>query len=320
MPLLAHEGKRMEEWKGGRMEEWKGESLQCLNHGLNGLKGLRRLNGLMETLYINLEIPPIGTVPIFLRRWGQGPKVLFVHGWLDTSLKWQRSGEHLSPHYQVWALDLPGFGQTPAIPMRYTKFEIYAEILAKLIDHIGEGKGLHSLVGHSMGGLLSLLLLKKSVCFTKHLIVCDAPVAGIRYLSPLTNCTNFVTKGLKTLQALPNTLQSPLIRFGNMVGLRSWKIEKHQRHSLNETDPEAAATLLKQICDCSLLEQLTPSPTNLLVIRGQYDPLVSHAASVQLAETFDGTFYEFEKAHHSPMLEQPDQFHHLIQQFLEKTA
>lgn len=272
----------------------------------------------METFYINLEIPPIGTVPIFLRRWGQGPKVLFVHGWLDTSLKWQRIGEYLAPHHQVWALDLPGFGQTPAIPMRYTKFEIYAEILAKLIDHIGEAETLHSLVGHSMGGLLALLLLTKYPDATKHLVVCDAPIAGIWYLKPLANWTNFVTKGLKTLQALPHPLQSSLIRFGNLVGLRSWKIEKHQRQSVDETDPAAAATLLKQICACNLLEQLTPQSTNLLVIRGQYDPLVSHAASVQLAATFDGTFYEFEKAHHSPMLEQPDQFHHLIQQFLEK--
>ena len=277
-----------------------------------------KLNGLMETFYINLEIPPIGTVPIFLRRGGDGPKVLFVHGWLDTSLKWERIGEHLSPHYQVWALDLPGFGQTPAIPMRYTKFEIYAEILAKLIDHIGEGETLHSLVGHSMGGLVSLLLLTKYPDSTNHLIVCGAPVSGVWYLRPLANWTQFVTQGLKTLQALPRTLQSPLIRFGNMVGLRSWKIEKHQRQNLNTTDPATASTLLKQICDCSLLERLTPRATNLLVIRGQHDPIVSRAASVQLAETFDGTFYEFEKAHHSPMLEQPDQFHHLIQQFLEK--
>jgi pimeloyl-ACP methyl ester carboxylesterase len=274
----------------------------------------------METFHINLEIPPIGKVPIFLRRWGHGPKVLFLHGWLDTSLKWQRSGEHLSPHYQVWAPDLPGCGQTPAIPLRYTKFEIYAEILAKLIEHIDEGKELHSLVGHSMGGLLSLLLLQKSYCSTKHLITCGAPISGVRYLIPLTNRTNFVATGLKTLQALPNALQSPLMRFGNIVTLRSWKIEKHQRQNLHEINMATAAVLLKQICACNLLEQLTPRPTNLLVIRGQYDPFVSRAASVQLAETLGGTFYEFEKAHHSPMLEQPDQFHHLIQQFLEKTA
>ena len=274
----------------------------------------------METFHINLEIPPIGEIPIFLRRWGHGPKVLFLHGWLDTSLKWQRSGEHLSPHYQVWAPDLPGCGQTPAIPLRYTKFEIYAEILAKLIEHIDERKELHSLVGHSMGGLLSLLLLQKSHCSPKHLITCGAPIAGVRYLIPLTNRTNFVAKVLKTVQALPNALQTPFIRFGSLAGIRSQKIEKCQRQNLHEIDTATAAVLLKQICACNLLEQLNPSPTNVLVIRGQYDPFASRAASVQLAETLGGIFYEFKKAHHSPMLEQPDQFHRIIRQFLEKTA
>lgn len=278
----------------------------------------------MEISYIDFEISPVGNVPIFFRRWGNGPKVLLVHGWLDTSLRWRRLGEYLSSHYEIWALDLPAFGQTSAIPLRYTTLEIYAEILEKFIAHVAKENGLHSLVGHSMGGLLSLLALKNSRCFTKRLIVCGASVTGIGYLKSLTAHTNTVTNCLMAFQTLPTMLRRSIIKLGSFLSFRSPRAAKNESRDLGDVDAPAAASLLKQVCACNLLYQLqlpaSPIPSvNVLVMRGRYDPFTSHVAYVQLAEILGGTFYEFRDAGHSPMVEQPDRSYRVIRQFLEKT-
>jgi pimeloyl-ACP methyl ester carboxylesterase len=249
----------------------------------------------METCCIDLEIAPIGKIPIFLKKWGRGPKVLLVHGWLSSSRRWHHFGEHFARHYEVWALDLPASGETPALPQHHTTLETYAEILARLINHLTDGKRLHSLVGHSMGGLLSLLSIQNHPSFCTCVIVCGAPVVGVRYLKPLTDLEDFVAKCLLTAQSLPIV-----------------------RKCIGDANVHAAAVLLKQLCACNVLNQLKPSPANVLVARGEHDPYLSPTAAEQLAEKLGGLFYEFQGAYHSPMTEQPDDFHRVAGGFLDK--
>lgn len=271
----------------------------------------------METFYLHPEVLPLGKIPIFVRKWGHGPKVLLVHGWLDTSLRWTSLGELLARRYEVWALDLPGFGQTSALPLHDTTLEMYAEILAKLIHHITYGEALHGLLGHSMGGLLPLLLLGRPLLF-RQLIVCGVPVTGVRYVKPLTDCPGLVTKCLTTFQSLPIQLRTSVVKLGSFAALRSWGVVNHERRTLSDIDGRAAAVLLKQVCASNFLDQLKPCSANVLVIRGQHDPFASRLASEQLAEKLNGLFYEFQGAHHVPMVQQPNHFYRVIGNFLDK--
>ena len=271
----------------------------------------------METFYIDLKVLPIGEISIFIRKWGRGPKVLLTHGWLDTSLRWLYLGESLAEHYEVWALDLPGFGQTLALPLHHTTLETYAAILAELLYHITDGKELHGLLGHSMGGLLSLLLLKNSLR-AKRVIVCGAPVTGVKHVKPLADDADLVMKCLMAFRALPVGLRIPLVKFGSFVALRSWHVAKNERRTLSDIDVRAAAVLLKQVCTCNLLDQLKPSSADVLVIRGQHDFFTSRLASEQLAENLNGVFYEFQGAHHAPMIEQPAHSYQVVKRFLDR--
>lgn len=271
----------------------------------------------MELLHINLEVSPAGKIPILVRRWGHGPRVLLVHGWLDTSMRWNDLSDRLSRHYEVWALDLPSFGQTPALSLCYTTLEIYAAILAKFIRHITNKEELHGLLGHSMGAQLSLLLLKRMLP-AKRVIVCGAPVAGVKWVKPLTNQPDFVTECLTIFQTLPIGLQIPLVKLGKFVALRSWNAVKNEQQTLDGVDVRAAAVLLKQVCACDLLDNLEPCSADVLVIHGQYDPYVSRPVSERLAEKLNGQFYEFQGTHHAPMVEKPQHFYRVIKDFLDK--
>ena len=274
----------------------------------------------MERFYIDLEndlkVSTNGKIPILVRRWGHGPRVLLVHGWLDSSLRWTDLGERLGRHYEVWALDLPSFGQTPAISLDCTTLEIYAAILAELILEITNEQELHGLLGHSMGAQLSLLLLKRMLP-AKRVIVCGAPVTDVKWLQPVANRPKLVANCLSAFKTLPIGLQIPLVKLGKLIALRSWTAAKNEQQSLAEVDVRAAATLLKQVCACDLLDALEPCSADVLVIHGQYDPYVSLAASERLAERLNGLFYEFQDSHHAPMVEKPERFFHVVKDFLD---
>lgn len=274
----------------------------------------------MESFYIdlefNLEFSPNGKIPILVRRWGHGPRVLLVHGWLDSSLRWTDLGERLGRHYEVWALDLPSFGQTPAIWLDYTTLEIYAAILAEFILEITNEQELHGLLGHSMGAQLSLLLLKRMLP-AKRVIVCGAPVTDVKWLQPVANQPKLVANCLSAFKTLPIGIQIPVVKLGKLIALRSWTAAKNEQQTLADVNVRAAAILLKQVCACDLLDELEPCSAEVLVIHGQHDPYVSRPVSERLAEKLSGLFYEFQGSHHAPMVEKPERFYHVVKDFLD---
>ena len=80
-----------------------------------------------------------------------GPKVLFVHGNVSSSLFWQPAMLALPGPYRPLAIDLRGFGSTDPEPVDATRgLRDYADDLAAAIEALGLDT-VH-LVGWSMGG------------------------------------------------------------------------------------------------------------------------------------------------------------------------
>lgn len=47
---------------------------------------------------------------------GEGPNLLLIHGGTGSNKHWIGNIDALSKHFCVWAIDLPGFGDSPALP------------------------------------------------------------------------------------------------------------------------------------------------------------------------------------------------------------
>ena len=86
---------------------------------------------------------------LFCRRWGEGPPVLFVHGWAMNSQAWQPA-MLLTAHagFQAIAYDRRGHGRSDD-PGRGYDYDSLADDLAAVIEEFDLKDA--TLVGHSMG-------------------------------------------------------------------------------------------------------------------------------------------------------------------------
>src|SRR6476646_7985206 len=84
-----------------------------------------------------------------------GPPIVLVHGLGGSYLNWVGIAPALAQGRRVVAIDLPGFGLTPALG-RDTSVNHNAALLSRFVHEVlGEPV---VLVGNSMGGMISLLL------------------------------------------------------------------------------------------------------------------------------------------------------------------
>ena len=86
---------------------------------------------------------------------GKGEDVLVLHGWganIGTVLSIVNL---LKPYFRVYALDLPGFGESTK-PKEVLGSEDYARVVKKFMNNMGMKNVV--LIGHSFGGKISILL------------------------------------------------------------------------------------------------------------------------------------------------------------------
>ncbi len=110
-------------------------------------------------------------------RKGKGKTVLILHGWGDSSQGFQALTGTLSKHYDVIAVDLPGFGGTQAPTSFSWDVSDYAQFVAHFLDKIGV-KDVYALVGHSNGGAVAIRGLGRGILRADRLVLLAS--AGIR--------------------------------------------------------------------------------------------------------------------------------------------
>jgi pimeloyl-ACP methyl ester carboxylesterase len=108
---------------------------------------------------------------LHVERFGEGPPVLLVHGSVTGgALTWDEQLP-LAERFTLLVADRPGYGQTPMIERE--DFEADAALVA---DALGDGA---HLVGHSYGGVVSLLAAAQRPAAVRSLTVIEPPAFGI---------------------------------------------------------------------------------------------------------------------------------------------
>lgn len=114
---------------------------------------------------------PVGVVNLHHRDLGgEGlPPLVLLHGMLGSSRNWQTVGADLTARFHVYALDLRNHGKSP-----HADAMTYADMMEDVVAWL-EAQGLArvTLMGHSMGGKVAMLLACRHPERVERLIVVD---------------------------------------------------------------------------------------------------------------------------------------------------
>lgn len=119
---------------------------------------------------------------------------LLIHGWSSSWYALSPIIGLLSQRFTVIAIDLPGYGKSPPLKER-TSIAKYVELLATLLEEISDGPVV--LVGHSMGGMISLTLALKYPALVERMVLLNPTISGRLsssinfFISPITVLERF---------------------------------------------------------------------------------------------------------------------------------
>jgi pyruvate dehydrogenase E2 component (dihydrolipoyllysine-residue acetyltransferase) len=109
---------------------------------------------------------------------GRGPAVIFVHGLGGFAESWRHNVRPLANRATVYSVDLPGFGESAKPPTHY-RLGYFANALRGFMDGLGLAQA--SLVGHSLGGAVSITLALMHPSRVERLALVGAIVPGCSY-------------------------------------------------------------------------------------------------------------------------------------------
>jgi pimeloyl-ACP methyl ester carboxylesterase len=102
---------------------------------------------------------PFKSADIHYHVTGKGPFAVLIHGFGEDRTIWETLEKRLSETHTLIIPDLPGSGDSPAINKEEVGLEEFAECVKAVMDH--EGIGICTMIGHSMGGYISLAFAEK---------------------------------------------------------------------------------------------------------------------------------------------------------------
>jgi pimeloyl-ACP methyl ester carboxylesterase len=222
---------------------------------------------------------------------GEGEPVVLVHGLSASSRWWVRNIPALAQRYQVYLLDLPGFGTMRRFRRRFVLDELASGIVAWM-----EALGIKQahLIGHSMGGYICLRIAAQHPERIKRLVLVSP--AGIPHIRSVYGYTIPLLVAFRNFKlSFFSILVSDALRAGPPTILRA-----------------AQDLLTKDIRDC--LKDIT-APT--LLVWGEHDSLVPPVfGTILRQEINDARLLVLKKAGHVSMFDQAEQFNTAVLGFL----
>ena len=232
---------------------------------------------------------------------GSGDPVVVLHGWGGRIESMAPVIRCLASSRRVLAMDLPGFGESPA-PAEAWGTSDYAAFVRDALGHLGVERA--DFVGHSFGAKTSLYLAA-----TEAGIVSKLVLAG--------------SSGLRTPPSLRARAKRGLSRAGRVAGRlgppgRALRSALYRRIASEDYRQAGAMrpTLVKVVNE-DLTDLLSRISAPTLLVWGTKDDAVpvAHARAMEKAIP-DAGLVLFEGAGHFAYLDEPDRFCRILRTFL----
>ena len=272
----------------------------------------------------------------FLDFGGDGKPLLMVHGLGGSAVNWMGVGPGFAKNHRTMAIDLAGFGRTPLFH-RSAALGANAELVHRFIEEVvGEPV---ILMGNSMGGHISILVAADHPDQVSRLVLVDPAVPGIHVRRPDPS-----TLGVVAALSLPGLAEIVIDRRARILGPEGLVkrtialvtadpsrvdgdlLEAHmqltrERSNLGRQNSraftQAVRSLGLRMADPRFWARMKKVEAPTLVVHGELDRLIPLAAARELIRRRpDWTLEILEGVGHVPMMETPDRFLEIVNQWL----
>jgi pimeloyl-ACP methyl ester carboxylesterase len=267
---------------------------------------------------------------------GDGKPIVMVHGLGGNAMNWMSVGPELSKNHRVLAVDLAGFGRTPLFN-RSAALGANAELVHSFIEQVVGEPAI--LMGNSMGGHISILEAADHPQWVAALILVDPAIPGAHVRRP-----DPTMLGVVAALTLPGLADFVIDRRARVLGperlvretialvaadpsrIDSAVIDAHvqlmrERGNLGRQASraflQAVRSLGLRMADPRFWTRLKKVEAPGLVIHGELDRLIPVSAVRDLVRRRpDWTLEVIKGVGHVPMMECPDLFLKLVNQWL----
>jgi len=246
--------------------------------------------------------------------YGRGHPVILLHGWLGSWGLWRETMTYLGQNYRTYALDFWGFGESGRKRSTY-KVQDFVSLVNQFMDQLGIASA--PLVGHSMGGTVSLSVALDYPERVEKVVIIGSPIVGSSLALPLKLAGIPINARLLftffPLFRAAMRLASPFIcsdpEFPDLMD-----------RDLSRTTLESFLISIATLRKTDLRPRLNQIQIPVMGMFGDADNIVNPQQWKPLQEGLPNARIErFSQAGHFIMLDEPPLFLSILKDFLDQT-
>lgn len=251
---------------------------------------------------------------IHYETYGRGRPVLLLHGWLGSWNLWRETIEILGKEYRTYAIDFYGFGESGASSPDAYKVDNYVELVYQFMDKLGIVKA--PLIGHSMGGTVSLSTAIRYPEKVVKVCVIGSPIAG--------NSLNFLLKmsGYPIVARIfwisPFLLKVFLGGYSYLMAKDGRRMSSMISKDISQITVNSFFQSIGTLRETDLRPRLSEIKVPTLGIYGKRDIIVNPNQNEILKKGVkDAQIAWYPDAGHFPMIDTPERFINDLRSFLQ---
>ena len=271
-----------------------------------------------------LTISQVFTQNLNVKVSGSGPKIILIPGLASSGEVWDETVAELSENYECHVLTLPGFGKNPAADL---SAGFLSTMEGLITDYIQVQDEPVILIGHSLGGFLSLRLSRNIPDKIEKTIIVDSypfysaafnPAATEENMSPMANQMKSMIVAQTPEEYLTGQQSSIPVMTSNSEKLPiavEWSMQ---------SDRNTTAYAMYELMTTDYRDELNEVQTPILVLGAWYSGKNYGMTKASVRKTFENQYQLAQNvqielaptAHHFIMWDNPEWFIEQVNGFL----
>ncbi len=260
---------------------------------------------------------------------GQGRDVVFIHGLAASPDTWEGAPEHLGPGFRSHIVHMRGFAGLAASGFRRPGnfLKPMADSLAAYVRSLKAGRV--AVVGHSMGGIVGLILARDHADVVDRLMVVDVPAFFSVLINPFASANTMAHLADHSRRSYVDKsdrqLEDDLRRATEKLTINREMFDRIVQWGV-DSDRKTTADVMAEVMVTDLRGDLSriKAPVDVIYAWDKAGPATKAGLEQVYASTYanlaHGRRIRIDQARHYVMFDQPEVFYNAVCDWLARAA